>query len=192
MGYKTALGLVSIAMGAVAYAIYFWQTTRQQRVQPHPFSWFLWGLVTCVAYLAQRQRGGGAGSWVTAFTGAVCFAIGVLSLLKHRRRFNAFDWASLGLGLGVFAFYLVAQDPTGSAIVATATDLVGFAPTVHKGWLEPHRDSATSFTLNGLQFVPALFALDSYSLASWLFPASLIAANAVVVAVLLVRRRQVG
>ena len=177
MDYKTGLGALSFAIGVVAYGIYFWQITKKGGVQPHPFSWFLFGLVTIVAFLAQRQRGAGAGSWITGLSAVVCLIIGALSLPKHRWRFRGFDWLSLGTGLGVFMFYLVAKEPTSSAILATATDVVGFAPTLKKGWIEPRRDSATSFALNGIKFVPAVFAVQSYSLASCLFPTSVALRN---------------
>ncbi len=189
MDYKIALGALSFAIGVVAYGIYFWQITKKGGVQPHPFSWFLFGLVTVVAFLAQRQRGAGAGSWVTGLSAVVCLIIGALSLLRHRWRFRGFDWLSLGTGLAVFMFYLVAKDPTSSAILATATDVVGFAPTLKKGWIEPHQDSATSFALNGIKFVPAVFAVQSYSLATCLFPTSLIFVNLAVAAVLVARRQ---
>lgn len=192
MEYKTALGVLSIAIGIVAYAIYFWQTAKREGVQPHPFSWFLWGMVTAVAYLVQRGHGGGAGSWVTAFTGMVCFAIGGVSLRKRQGRFSGFDWIALGTGLGVFAFYLLARDPTLSAVLATVIDLVGFGPTFRKGWIEPHKDSATSFGLNGIKFVPAVFALQSYSLASCLFPTTLVIVNVLLAIMLVARRWQIA
>ena len=192
MEYKTALGALSIAIGVIAYAIYFWQSAKREGIQPHPFSWFLWGMVTAVAYLVQRGHGGGAGSWVTGFTALVCFIIGALSLLKHPGRFTWFDWSSLGTGLAVFIFYLLARDPTLSAILATVIDLVGFGPTYRKGWIEPHKESATSFAINGIKFIPAVFALQSYSIASCLFPITLVIVNIILAVMLVARRRQIS
>lgn len=191
MGHSAALGAVSVAISILAYGIYIWQTARKEGVQPHPFSWFLWGLVTAVAYLVQRAQGGEAGSWVTGFTAAVCFFIGGLTLIKHKWRFSWFDWFSIGTGLFVFAFYLFAKSPTQSAILATATDVMGYGPTIKKGWAEPYSDSATSFALNSVKFVPALFALGSYSIATWFYPTTLIFVNGGVAVLLLTRRWQI-
>jgi hypothetical protein len=99
-----------------------------------------------------------------------------------------FDWLSLIAGLIVFGYYLSSRNPTMSAILATATDVIGYGSTVKKGWAEPRKDSATSFALNSLKFVPSLFALNSYSLATWLYPATLVVVNGAVAAVLLFRR----
>jgi hypothetical protein len=192
MGYSTVLGTLSVAIGILAYGIYIWQSSGRKGVQPHPFSWFLWGLVTAVAYLVQRVQGGGAGSWVTGFTAAVCLVIGSLTLVKHQWRFSWFDWFSIGAGLFVFTFYLFTKDPMHSAVLATVTDVVGYGPTVKKGWREPHKDSATSFALNGVKFVPALFALGSYSIATCLYPTTLVFVNGGVAVLLLVRRRQIA
>lgn len=192
MAPKTALGLLSIGIGAAAYTIYIGQTAKRKGVQPHPLSWILWGVVTGVAYLVQMERGGAAGSWVTGFTSCVCFLIGGFSLVKHTWRFSRFDKVSIWFGIGVLLFYIFSKNPTHSAVLATIVDVVGYLPTIRKGWFEPHKDSATSFSLNSLKFVPALFALESYSVATWLYPATLVVVNGGVATLLLVRRRRVS
>ncbi len=184
------MGALSVVVMLVAYSIYLWQTARAEGVRPHPFSWFLWGVVTGVVYLVQIAQGGGAGSWVVGFTAAFCLLIGAVSLFKHRWRFSLFDWFSLGAGLLVFGYYLLSKNPTWSAILATTTDVIGYASTIKKGWAEPHKDSAASFALNSAKFVPSLFALGSYSLATWLYPATLVLMNGGVAAMLLLRRRR--
>ena len=55
---------------------------------------------------------------------------------------------------------------------------LGYGSTIKKGWIEPQKDSVTSFALNSAKFVPSLFALQSYSLATWLYPATLVLMNA--------------
>jgi hypothetical protein len=189
MDFKSLMGASSVAIMLVAYAIYIWQTAREEGVRPHPFSWFLWGFVTGVAYLVQVSRGAGAGSWVVGLTSLICFLIGAFSFFKHPRQFSAFDWLSLATGLAVFGFYLVSRKPTESAILATATDVIGYASTIRQGWREPEKDSATSFALNSAKFVPSIFALNSYSVATCLYPATLVVMNAGVAAMLLMRRK---
>lgn len=188
--FKPAMGALSIIIMVIAYAIYIWQSRRTGGIQPHPFSWLLWGVVTGVAYLIQTTLGGGPGSWVVGLTALICFLIGGLSLFQHRWRFSLFDWLSLIGGLLVFGFYLLSSNPTLSAMLATATDVIGYGSTVKRGWAEPRKDSATSFALNSVKFVPSLFALGSYSLATWLYPATLVVVNGAVAAMLLLRRNE--
>lgn len=190
IAFKPAMGALSVVIMLVAYSIYIWQTSRAGGVRPHPFSWFLWGFVTGVAYLVQVTQGAGPGSWVVGLTALICFLIGGLSFFKHRWRFSLFDWCALAAGLLVFGYYLLSKNPTLSAVLATTTDVIGYASTIKKGWTEPHKDSATSFALNSAKFIPSLLALESYSLATWLYPATLVLVNGAVATLLLVRRRQ--
>lgn len=188
----TALGAISVLIGAAAYAIYIAQTIGKSGVEPHPFSWLLWAAVTGVAYAVQATQGGGAGSWVTGFTAAVCFLIGMLTLFKHRWRFSWFDWTSLAVGLIVLGYYIVVRNPAVSAILATIIDVVGYGPTIKKGWYEPRKDSATSFGLNGIKFFVALPALGSPLISTWLYPATIGTVNVGVTGMLLLRRSIVG
>ena len=192
VAHKTLLGALSVAITVAAYLIYIWQTAKKEGVQPHPFSWFLWGLLTAVAYFVQRSLGAGPGSWVTGLAAAMCIFIGVLTFLRYTWRFAWFDWFSLGTGLLVFGFYLLARDPAQSVLLATITDVIGYGPTIKKGWVEPRKDSATCFALHSVKFIPSLLALESYSLATWLYPIALFAANGSVAVLLVVRRRYTG
>jgi hypothetical protein len=201
---KDALGLISLAIAAAAYSAYLWQTARQKDIQPHPVSWFLFTLATIVAFAAQWVRSAGPGSWVTAVTALVCFMIAVLSLTKYllasthdelegvkpdERIRSVSNIVSLGLSLiAIFAF-LHAKSAVGAAISATAADLVGYYPSIKKAKRKPFNDSATSFTLNSAKFIPALFAMGSYSLATSLYPATLVVMNGYV-AVLLMKGRK--
>jgi hypothetical protein len=85
---------------------------------------------------------------------------------------------------------LLSRNPVQSAILATVTDVIGYGSTIKKGWVEPERDSATSFALNSAKFIPSLLALGSYSVATYLYPATLVVMNGAVAAMLLIRRRQ--
>jgi hypothetical protein len=191
MTFKFAMAGLSIILMTIGYSIYIWQSLRGRSVQPHPFSWFLWSLVTGVAFLVQHAQGAGPGSWVSGLTSIACLLIGTFSLVRHEWRFSMFDWSSLAVGLVVFGFYLSTHRPTLSAVLATAVDCAGYAPTFRKGWRAPHQDSVASFSLNSAKFVPAILALHSYSVATWLYPATLVVMNAAVATVLIWRRRMV-
>ena len=123
-------------------------------------------------------------------TSAICILIGLVSLGKQRWQFSRFDWLALLAAIFVFAYYLLSKSPTQSAILATLVDLLGYGPTVKKGWEKPYDDSWVSFLLNSVKFVPSLFAMESYSLATCLYPAALVLMNGAVAAMLLLRRHR--
>lgn len=202
---KYALGASSIALGVLAYGIYIRKTVREGGIEPHPFSWLLWAVVTAVAYFVQKGNGGSAGSWVTGFTAVVCLMIGLLTLFKNEWKFSRFDWFCIVAGIFVAGIYLTGHyiagfqfggyyfaigSPVWSAVGATIADVVGYGPTLKKGWTEPHKDNATAFAFNSAKFLVALFALESYSIATWLYPLTIGVANAGVSVMLFWRGRR--
>ena len=70
--------------------------------------------------------------------------------------------------------------------------MLGFGPTLTKAWARPHSDSSSTFMLNGLKFVPSLFAMDSVSIATCVLPASLVITNLAVALIIVLRRRGVS
>jgi hypothetical protein len=191
MDFKTSMGVLSVIIMVLAYTVYLWQASRPgEGVQPHPFSWLLWGLVTGVAYLVQAATGGGAGSWVSGLTAATCILIGGISLRRHQWTFSAFDWIALGAGLVALMFYLLAKNMVLAAVLATLADAIGYGSTIKRGWVRPYNDSVSSFALNSAKFVPAICALKSYSVTTWIYPSTLVFMNGAVAAMLVLRRQQ--
>jgi hypothetical protein len=86
---------------------------------------------------------------------------------------------------------LIRHAPAISSTLAAFVNVLGFGPTVTKAWLRPHSDSVSIFVLNSLKFVPSFFALDSISVATCVFPATLVVANAGVALIIYLRRQQV-
>lgn len=163
-------------------------------IYPHPVSWFLWGVVTFVAYYVQRSQNGGSGAWATGLTAAACFLISGLSLKnfsKNDEHISALDLCVLALGLSAAWLYWSEENPQWAAMSATAADLIGYGPTILKGWKRPHDDDPISFFLNGIKFLVALGALESYSVSTALYPLAIGTTN-IGVSFLLVRLRKVS
>ena len=210
VAFKEAMGALAVVIAVIAYAIYVWQSLRG-KARPHPLSWLIFGILTGTAYLVQLDEAAGPGSWVMAITTAVCFLLCLMGFWRGERTFPWFEWAFLVAATIVFAFYLVSRSPqliaaalSGSAqnvllehapaisaILASVINIIGFGPTVTKAWLRPQSDSATTFLINGLKFVPALFAMERVSIATCFYPAALLVANVGVASIIFLRRRQV-
>jgi hypothetical protein len=58
-----------------------------------------------------------------------------------------------------------------------------------KAWARPQSDSVTTFLLNGIKFIPSLFAMDTVSVATMVLPIALVVTNLIVAAVIAWRRR---
>jgi hypothetical protein len=185
--FQNAMGALAAAMALVAYGIYVWQTLRGE-ARPHPLSWLIFGILTGTAYLVQLDEAAGPGSWVTGITAIVCLLLCLMSFWRGERTFPWYEWTFLFAAAIVFALYLWSREPTVSASLAAAVAVLGFGPTLTKAWSRPHSDSVTTFTFNGLKFVPSLFAMDMVSIATCVFPVALLIANLAVALIIYWRR----
>ncbi len=190
-GYKETMGALAVLIALVAYGIYGWQTTTGE-TRPHPLSWLIFGILTGTGFLVQWNENAGAGSWVMGVTAAICFILAAVSVKKGERTFPWYEWAFLIAAGVVFLFYLSTKEPTSSAILATAVDVLGYGPTLTKAWSRPASDSVTSFALNSLKFIPSLFAMNNISVATCVYPSTLIVVNGAVAILLLWRRAQMS
>lgn len=191
ISYKEMMGALAVLIALIAYAIYGWQTATGH-TRPHPLSWLIFGILTGTGFLVQWNQGAGAGSWVMGFTAVICFVLAAMSIKRGERTFPWYEWAFLIAAGVVFIFYIWTKEPTASAVLATAVDVLGYGPTVTKAWARPATDSVTSFALNSVKFVPSLFAMESVSIATCVYPSTLIVVNAAVAILLLWRRWQLS
>ena len=204
---KDFMGALAAAMALVAYGIYVWQALAGE-ARPHPLSWLIFGILTGTGYLVQLDQAAGPGSWVMGITAAVCFLLCLMSFWRGERVFPWYEWAFLVAAAIVFAFYLwsrqpalvaailsgaprdffVRNGPAISASLAATVSVLGFGPTETKAWARPGSDSVTTFTLNGLKFVPSLFAMETVSVATCVLPVTLLIANLAVALIIYGRR----
>ncbi len=211
LSMKDLMGALAVLIAVLAYGIYVWKSLHGE-ARPHPLSWLIFGVLTGTGYLVQLDQKAGPGSWVMAITTIVCLMLCVMSFWRGERTFPWYEWAFLGAAIVVFAFYLWSRNPEllGAVLSGTPRDLLirhapaisstlaafvnvlGFGPTMTKAWARPHSDSVSIFLLNSLKFIPSFFALDSISVATCVFPATLVVANAGVALVIYLRRRQVN
>jgi hypothetical protein len=209
--FKTLMGALAVIIAVAAYALYLWKSLRGE-ARPHPLSWLIFGVLTGTGYLVQLDQAAGPGSWVMGVTTAVCFLLCVMSAARGERRFPWYEWAFLAAAAVVFVFYLWSRRPEAldigvssawldvltrhapaiSSSLAAFVSVLGFGPTVTKSWSRPTSDSASTFLLNALKFVPALLAMDTVSVATCVFPLALILANAATALIIVLRRRHVA
>src|SRR5581483_710337 len=186
--FRDLMGALSVAIALFSYALYVWKTLRAQ-ARPHPLSWLIFGVLSGTGFLIQRDAAAGPGSWVMGVTAAVCLMLCLIGLRQGERSFPWYEWAFLAAAAIVFAFYLVSRQPALSAMLASIVNMLGFGPTLTKAWARPYSDSSATFTLNGLKFVPLLFAMDTVSIATCVLPASLVVTNLAVALTIVLRRR---
>jgi hypothetical protein len=186
--WRDALGILSVVLAVLAAVIYIAQTLRGE-VRPHPLSWFLFGVLSLTGYLVQRDEGARQGSWTLLAMTIICFLFVAASVARGERSFSRQEWAFVVAAGAVFALYMFTRDANVAAALTTAIDALGYGPTFVRGWVQPRKDSVTSFAINAAKFVPSLMAMDPISFATSFYPATLMLLNAAVAIMLVWRRR---
>lgn len=186
MSIDEIAGGAAIAIGLAAYALYFIRIYRGE-VRPHAVSWLLWALTTALAAAGQGVEGGGAGSWAAGTSSLACFAIGI-SALRFGWRIRAVDIVFIA-GCCVALTAWCGAKNVGYAIGwLTATDALGYGPTLVKAWEHPRGDLWQTFGLNAAKYVLAIAALQVRTWETSLYPSVLVAMNVAVVFTLAYRR----
>jgi hypothetical protein len=189
MSLSELLGGLAVALGLFGYVFYV-RGIVQGKVKPHAFTWFVWGLLTAIAFVAQVAEGGGPGAWVTGVTALCSFGFAVVGLGASSRKYiTKGDWAFFVAALLTIPVWYITDSPLWSVVIITITDAVAFAPTFRKAYFNPETENGLTYSLSGLKFVVSLFALQSFTWTTALYPASLVLANLAFVAMLVWRKR---
>jgi len=185
--WQNILGIVAVLIGLAGYLVYI-QGIRRGRVKPHAFSWFIWGLLTAIGFAAQIVESGGPGAWVTGFTAAASFVFVIVGLTSSSRIFIAkSDWFFFAAALFAILPWYITGNPLWSVIIITVIDALAFAPTFRKAYLHPETESALAYSLQGSKFVFGILALQTFSVITVLYPASLVLMNGAFVFMMLFR-----
>lgn len=186
--YKVLLGILATILAFIGYFPYVRNTIRGT-TKPHAFSWLVWGVLEGIGFVAQVVEGAGPGAWVLGFSAVVTFGIFILALKKGSREFATADWIALAGALIAIVLWRITDNPTLAVIFVVLADAIGFIPTFRKTFHRPHEETLTEYTLAFCKHILSIFALRTYSVATWLYPASLVITNASLVVLALVRRR---
>lgn len=185
---KIAFGVLSLIPAAIAYTLYF-KGMLAGKIKPHAFSWLIWGLLAGNGFIAQVSADAGIGAWATGVTSLACLTIFGIAIFRGDTKVLRLDWILLVLALVSFGLLFLIEDKTLSLCVTLFATLLGFSMTWRKAWQLPHEEAAVSFGLNAIKFLPAIFALQTYSFLTIAYPLTAGLANALVVAIVLLRSR---
>jgi hypothetical protein len=180
---------IAVALTFYAFIPYF-RGICCGRVRPHVFSWVIWGLTTLVVFFAQWRAGGGPGAWVIGLSGVLTLAIAALAW-RHRGdlKITRADWVFFITALSSLPLWHFTEDPLWAVVLLTGVDLLGFGPTVRKVMEQPHAESPGFFALFLVRNVLVVLSLETLSVTTVLFPAAVGAGCALVIALIVVRRK---
>lgn len=186
---KNIFGIVATALTFVGYIPYI-KDTLKGKTKPHIYTWFLWALISFVAFGLQLYDGGGIGSYVTLAAALVCFFIFLLGCRIGEKDITKTDTILLAFALLAVIMWPLSNQPLLSVIILAATDMLSFIPTIRKSWNKPYTETLSSYWMNTFRFSLGLVALQNYTVITTLYPLTWLIANGLFSIFLIIRRRK--
>lgn len=173
---KETIGLIAVFLTIIGHLPYITDIFKG-KTKPHIFTWFVWAIVTILAFIGQWQKGGGAGAWTTGITGIITVFITILAIRNGSRDITNTDKICFIAALIAIIPWYVTKDPTLSIVIITLIDVFAILPTVRKTLKDPSSETLFTYALNILRHGLSVIALANYNLATYLYPAALLIMN---------------
>jgi hypothetical protein len=94
----------------------------------------------------------------------------------------------LGVSILSVTLLVLVKDDRVSTTLAVIALVIGSFLTMKKAYYKPKEETAKTFALNSIKFVPSLFALSTYSYLTLVYPIAALITNGAIVFVIVTRR----
>jgi hypothetical protein len=149
----------------------------KKEVTPHPYTWFIWSIVSLVTVFGQIQKGGGIGAIPTAVSEIFTIIIFLLSLRYGFKNIDKKDTYFLIAALLGLIPWALTKDPTLSVIVVVTIDIIAFIPTLNKARKNPESEYSLLYISNVLRHVLILFLVENRNIATCFHSVAMVVTN---------------
>jgi hypothetical protein len=177
---REVLVIIAVVLALIGNISYLRDVFRG-RIHPHPYTWFIWSIVSMTTFFGGLVKGAGIGVIPTGVSEAFTIIIFILSLknlfrkeTRHIRMIDNYFLAACLLGLIPWA---LTKDPTISVIIVVLIDVVAFIPTLRKTWAHPHTERPLLYEMNAARHLLTLFSLQTYNIATTFHSVAMICTN---------------
>lgn len=181
--------MIAIALNLIGQSLYIFSIVKGRTV-PHLFTWMIWGLLGGIGFMAQLHGGAGPGAWSLGIASVLCFVTALLALKWGERNITKGDKLALASAALALIPWLMTDNPLGSVIMISLINVAGFYPTIRKSWHKPGEEILTSYVITALVMVFSLLAMHQVNMVTALYPATVVAANALFLLMCLIRRKE--
>ena len=150
-----------------------------KKVRPHPYTWFVWTIVSGVTFFGQLAKGAGIGALPTGVAETFTLLIFLFSLQYGFKHVTKTDTYFLIFALVGLIPWIIFKDPTISIIVVVTIDLIAFIPTLRKTWGDPSTEAPALYSMNVARHILTLFSLQTYNIATTLHSIAMIVINSI-------------
>lgn len=173
---KETVAIVASLLAIVGNVPYIFDIYTR-RVKPHPYTWLVWSIVSCIIFFGQVAKGAGIGALPTAASEIFTIIIFFSSIKYGFKEIRKIDTVFLVVALAGIIPWILTKDPTASVIVAVSIDLVAFMPTIRKTRIHPKTETPLLYSMNVLRHILMLVSLQAYNIATILHSIVMIIVN---------------
>ncbi|MBP6854992.1 MAG: hypothetical protein KBD26_01540 [Candidatus Pacebacteria bacterium] len=175
------LGGVIAVVGNIPYLI----DVLKHRIQPHPYTWLVWTIVSGVIFFGQIAGGAGVGAIPTGAAEIFTLIIFLFSLRYGFKNIKKTDTYFLIAALLGLIPWVLSKDPTISVIIVVCIDLIAFIPTLRKTWEKPSTETPVLYSMNVVRHILTLFSLQAYNIATMLHSIFMIILNTIMAGIII-------
>ncbi len=184
-------GIASGVLQASRFVPYL-RDIRAGTTKPHRGTWAIWSTLSLIVLFSQRADGG-TWSLLMVLTQLVgCVFIFVLSVRVGVGGTSRLEWGLLAIAAAGLVGWYLAGDPTVATLCVVLADVIAIALMVPKTYRDPYSETLSTYVLSLLSGVTAAIAVGSFELGLLLYPAYVVLADVLVVAIMMTRRPRVA
>ncbi|MCA9352771.1 hypothetical protein KC901_01160 [Patescibacteria group bacterium] len=188
---KETLAIIAAILAFVGNISYL-RDVFKNRVHPHPYTWFIWSIVSMTTFVGGLVKGAGIGALPTGVAEAFTIIIFLFSLkylfqrkAGHIRTIDHYFLVAALIGLIPWA---LTKDPTISVVIVVLIDIIAFIPTLRKTWTHPETERPLLYEMNVARHILTLFSLNAYNIATTFHSIAMICTNTLMTA--FIKRRK--
>jgi hypothetical protein len=182
------IAVIFAVIGNVPYLL----DVIKRRVQPHPYTWLVWSVVSLITFLGQVVKGAGIGAIPTGVAELFTIIIFFFSLRYGFKNIVRRDTYFLLVALLGLIPWMLTKDPTISVVIVVCIDLIAFIPTLRKTYFYPSTETPLLYSMNVLRHILTLFSLQAYNIATTLHSVVMIITNSFMTYFLLRHKNKKG
>ncbi len=180
---KEYVAIIAVGIAIIGNVPYLHDVIRK-KIQPHPYTWLVWSLVSYITFFGQVSKGAGVGAIPTGVAELFTIVIFLFSLrygFKQIRKIDTYFLIVAMLGLIPWAF---TRDATISVIIVVGIDLIAFMPTLRKTSQHPESETWLLYAMNVVRHILTLFSLQTYNIATTLHSVAMIITNSAMTSII--------
>ncbi|MFO0719023.1 MAG: hypothetical protein U0522_03285 [Candidatus Paceibacterota bacterium] len=190
---KELFAIIAVILAFVGNISYL-KDTFKGKVKPHPYTWFIWSIVSMTTFFGGLVKGAGIGALPTGIAEAFTIIIFLFSLkylfqgkAGHIRMIDNYFLAICLLGLIPWA---LTKDPTISVVIVVIIDIIAFVPTLRKTWAHPNTEKPLLYEMNVTRHILTLFSIQTYNVATTFHSIAMICTN--ILMTVFIYRKKIG